>query len=140
MARISVGKRAWTAVAGVACGLALLAGCGGSSTETEPEGTFLVEVQGERFRVRATEPAVAANLRARHRSGEVNVVLGEVRQGDGGFNAPWSWHLDPATVQVPDAAMELCDARPSTVQRDVAKWIAEVGIFCPWSARVVRVP
>ena len=129
------------AAAGLACGLALLAGCDNSPTaRDEDRDAFLVEVVGEQFHVRATNPETVAALRARQQSGEVSVVLGEVKQGDGGFNAPWSWHLDPATVEVADAAIELCDGRPSMVQQNVGKWIAEVRVYCPWSARVVSAP
>src|SRR5688572_31227992 len=31
-------------------------------------------------------------------SGEARWALGTLRRGDGGFNAPWTWHIDPATV------------------------------------------
>jgi hypothetical protein len=143
MVSISRLAKSWrAAAAGLACGIALLAGCDGSppTGEDDDRGAFLVEVQGEQFYVRATDPDAVAALKARQQSGEVSVVLGRVVQGDGGFNAPWGWHLDPASVEVADAAMELCDGRPSFVQKDVAKWIAEARIFCPWSAKVVRAP
>ena len=134
--------KSWrAAAAGLACGIALLAGCDGSPT-TGDDGreAFLVEVLGEHFYVRATDPEAVAALNARVKSGEVSVVLGQVVRGDGGFNAPWGWHLDPASVEVADAAMELCDGRPSMVQKDVGKWIAEARVFCPWSAKVVKAP
>ncbi len=137
-----IAKRWRAAAAGLACGTALLAGCDDSPTTRgeDDRDAFLVEVLGEQFYVRATDPDAVAALNARVQSGEVSVVLGEVKQGDGGFNAPWSWHLDPASVEVADAAMELCDGRPSFVQKDVAKWIAEARVFCPWSAKVVKAP
>lgn len=142
MVRIPGFAKRWRgAAAGLACGLALLAGCESSPSTTEDDrDAFVVEVVGERFYLRATNPETVAALRARQQSGEVSVVLGEVEQGDGGFNAPWSWHLDPATVEVADAAMELCDGRPSMVQQNVGKWIAEAGVYCPWSAKVVSAP
>lgn len=142
MARISRFPARWrAAAAGLACGLVLLAGCESSPpTGEDDRDAFLVEVAGERFYVRATDPEAVAALTARQKSGEVSVILGEVVQGDGGFNAPWGWHLDPATIEVPDAALELCDGRPSFVQKDVGRWIAEARIFCPWSARVVSAP
>lgn len=143
MVRISRIAKSWrAAAAGLACGITLLAGCDNSPTtgDEDDRDAFLVEVQGEQFYVRATDPEAVAALKARQQSGEVSVVLGLVKQGDGGFNAPWSWHLDPASVEVADAAMELCDGRPSMVQKDVAKWMAGARVFCPWSAKVVRAP
>ncbi len=135
--------KSWrAAAAGMACGIALLSGCDGSppTGDDDDRDAFLVEVLGEQFYVRATDPDAVAALNARVKSGEVSVVLGQVVRGDGGFNAPWGWHLDPASVEVADAAMELCDGRPSMVQKDVGKWIAEARVFCPWSAKVVRAP
>lgn len=135
--------KSWrAAAAGLACGIALLSGCDGSppTGDDDDRDAFLVEVLGEQFYIRATDPDAVAALNARVKSGEVSVVLGQVVRGDGGFNAPWGWHLDPASVEVADAAMELCDGRPSMVQKDVGKWIAEARVFCPWSAKVVRAP
>ncbi len=139
---VPVAERWRAAAAGLACGIALLAGCDGSPPTggEDDRDAFLVEVLGEQFYVRATDPEAVSALKARVQSGEVSVVLGQVVQGDGGFNAPWSWHLDPASVEVADAAMELCDGRPSMVQKDVGKWIAEARVFCPWSAKVVKAP
>jgi hypothetical protein len=57
-------------------------------------------------------------------------------RGDGGFNAPWSWHLDPLSIAVPDASIELCDGRPSMVQSDLDYWVDTVHTYCPWAARV----
>ena len=56
----------------------------------------------------------------------------------GEFNSPWSWHLDPATLEVPDFAIELCDGRPSMVEAGLEYWFDRVGSFCPWGALVVR--
>jgi hypothetical protein len=65
------------------------------------------------------------------------VITGDLATGDGGFNSPWSWHIEPGTVEVADLAIELCDGRPSMVEADVDYWINTVGRFCPWSARVI---
>jgi hypothetical protein len=70
-------------------------------------------------------------------SGRVGVISGQLAAGDGGFNAPWSWHLVPSSVTAPDLAIELCDGRPSFVQNDLTYWMQSVKQFCPWGARVV---
>jgi len=117
--------------------LALLLACGGSPT-TPDAALFTVEVSGETFRVRATDAATVAALEARMRAGRRGVINGRLVRGDGGFNSPWSWHLDPATLDVPDFAIELCDGRPSMVEADLDYWFDRVGSFCPWGALVVR--
>ena len=115
-----------------------LAACG-SDLETMrpvPAQEFVIEVEGERFRVRTSNPATATALDARARSGVLGVVTGRLIRGDGGFNSPWSWHLDPLSIGVPDTAIELCDGRPSMVQADLDYWVDTVQSYCPWAARV----
>jgi hypothetical protein len=58
---------------------------------------------------------------------------GTLRAGDGGSNAPWSWHLDPATVRLVEMAIEICDGRPS----DVEMHQGDFPTYCPWGARIV---
>jgi hypothetical protein len=110
------------------------------STPTEPTSSlpsFIVEVSGESFRVHVSTPQQVQAFRARLQSGVRGVISGELLQGSGGFNAPWRWHLDPATVHVADIAIELCDGRPSLVEADLSYWLASVRRFCPWGAKVV---
>jgi len=120
----------------LACVLAAAAGACDDAVGPS-EALFAVSVSGETFRVRATDPLAIAALQARLSAGETGVVNGRLVAGDGGFNQPWNWHLDPATVEVPDLTVELCDGRPSMVEADLGYWIGTVGQFCPWGALVV---
>ena len=112
--------------------------CGGDvdSVRPPPAQEFVIEVEGERFRVRTTSPGAASALDERRRSGALGVVAGRLVRGDGSFNTPWSWHLDPLSIEAPDASIELCDGLPSMVQSDLDYWIDTVHTFCPWAARV----
>jgi hypothetical protein len=38
-----------------------------------------------------------------------------------------------------EVTMELCDGRPSDVERDLDYWVDSVGRFCPWSSALVGV-
>lgn len=122
---------------------ALLAGATAcESSPTEDAGrrattSFVIDVTGTRFTLRAADPEAIAALRARMASGERGVILGRIQRGDGGFNAPWSWHVDPATVEVPDMAMELCDGQPGFVEENVDEFVDTVRYYCPWNAKVV---
>ena len=115
-----------------------LTACGSAAELVRPlpSQEFVIEVAGERFRLRTSNPATATALDARRRSGTVGVVSGRIVRGDGDFNTPWSWHLDPLSIEVPDASIELCDGRPSMVQSNLDYWVDTVQRFCPWSARV----
>lgn len=110
------------------------------STTTEPASTtasFIIEVSGESFRVEVSTAQQAQALRARLASGTRGVISGDLVQGSGGFNTPWRWHMNPATVHVADVAIELCDGRPSMVEADLTYWLGSVRRYCPWGAKVV---
>ncbi|QAY74812.1 hypothetical protein ET445_01650 [Agromyces protaetiae] len=55
--------------------------------------------------------------------------------GDGGVNAPWSWHIDPKTLEFADMTTEVCDGLPSFVERHEVT----SDTYCPWSSTVVAV-
>ncbi len=107
-------------------------------TIPEPPAEYRVEVSGESFVVRATTQEAVDGLDARLASGEAGVIMGELAAGDGGFNDPWSWHLEAGTLGTPDMAIEVCDGRPSMVEKDLDYWLNNVERFCPWGAVVVE--
>ena len=113
---------------------ALLSSCGGGPTGPPPAAAdFIVDVAGERFVLRLTDPD-AIRLALRNQRGETTAFpFGTVRAGDGGFNQPWSWHLDPADATFVDLAMEVCDGRPSYLEEH----LDEYPVYCPWGGRVV---
>lgn len=121
--------------------LALIAiGCGSATDASvpSPAALFEIEVSGEVFTVAVATASQAADLRARLQSGTRGVVTGSLAAGNGGFNAPWPWHLTLQSVATADMSIELCDGRPSMVSADLAYWIGTVRQFCPWGAKVVR--
>jgi hypothetical protein len=101
--------------------------------------SFTVEVSGERFVVRATDAETITQLTDNYKGLNRMHVTGELGRGDGGFNQPWGWHLDPASVRMAEVSIELCDGRPSMVQDDLEYWLDTVGTFCPWSSKVVEI-
>ena len=119
--------------------VALLAAtaCGEDPAGPETPPTFRIEVSGEEFVVQVEDPDQVFALETRLANGSEGVISGALVPGDGGFNAPWSWHLAPGTVEVPDFAVEVCDGRPSMVEADLAYWLDTLGQFCPWGATVV---
>ena len=56
--------------------------------------------------------------------------------GPGAFNAPYTWHMDPAQVTLTDVAAEACDALPSYVEDNPSQFFL-LG-YCPWSAELVE--
>lgn len=110
-----------------------LAGCSPSAPSPR-DALFTVDVAGERLTMRLTDPdsirLAEGNLRGRN----TRFPLGPLRKGDGGFNARWSWHLDPAETRLVEVAIELCDGRPSYVEEHQDDY----PVYCPWGARVIE--
>ena len=64
-------------------------------------------------------------------SGEARWALGTLKRGDGGFNGPWSWHIDPATVTFAEVTIEACQTAMSAIDDDLDYWI-DFGQVCIW--------
>ena len=60
---------------------------------------------------------------------------GKVVRDDPGVNAPWSWHIDPSTLEFADATTEVCDGLPEYVEDE----IVTSDYYCPWSAEVIAI-
>lgn len=58
-------------------------------------------------------------------------------RGPGSHNAPFQWHLDAADIHLTELAMELCDGRPSHLERNIDDFVDRIGRYCPWGARLV---
>jgi len=96
--------------------------------------TFDVAGQGEYSIELVTDELIAhvAELQAGGEEGRIPVGR-IVRDGDGGVNAPWSWHIDPESLEFADATIEVCDGLPQFVEDGTLT----SDVYCPWSATVV---
>ena len=94
------------------------------------------KVVDEQYRVLVTDPANVAIVNDLLDGGEgPRIPNGEVAPGDGGVNGPWTWHIDPATLEFADMTTEVCDGKPSFVEDGLVSGDR----FCPWSAKVISV-
>jgi hypothetical protein len=108
-------------------------GCANPAQPDPAPHEFVVEVTGERFVVRLTDADTIERARENLRGQNRMFPAGPLRRGNGGFNAPWTWHLDPAETRFVEAAIEVCDGRPSYVEGHQP----EYATYCPWGAKVV---
>ena len=125
--------------------LMLLPACGadGSGPENGLEGGVLAtfHVVGEQFRIWVTnDSTISQLLDLRAGRSDASIPNGPLLAGSGqaSHNDPWSWHLDPDSTSMAFATIEVCDGLPSFVEENLAEWLASVGQYCPWSARLVR--
>jgi hypothetical protein len=126
-------RRGTAAGAGVGLFALLLTACGGAASLGYTD--FVIAVGTETFVLRTGDPETIriAHLVLQGKSSAF--PLGPLRAGDGGWNAPWSWHLDPAQTRMVEAAIEVCDGTPSYVEAHVE----DFPTYCPWEGRVVAV-
>jgi hypothetical protein len=110
------------------------AGCGGSDTAPSPARTATVEVSGETYRIALTTAELVAAAEAAKAGTGPRIPNGRIVMGTG-VNTGWSWHVED--VQFADVTIELCDGRPSDVERQGLGFGG--GRFCPWGARVVAI-
>jgi glucose/arabinose dehydrogenase len=105
---------------------------------------FTVAVRGapgEEFVVATDDPGLIERCRAElERPADERDLfpIGTLVAGHGGFNTAWTWHLDPDGWDLTEAAIELCDGRPSYVEEHLEAWLDEVGSYCPWGGYLVR--
>lgn len=125
--------------------LTMLAGLSGCHSASEP-GTTYFKLAGatdaDTFVIALTDPAVIAEARAQANGHEPSKhVTGLVIAEAVSYNAPWSFHLDPASISFAEMSIEVCDAATSYVEEH----LEEVGgaflpgrRWCPWSSRVIE--
>jgi hypothetical protein len=68
-------------------------------------------------------------------------VMGKIVKRAASYNTGWSFHLDPATINFFQAAIEVCDAAPRYVEDhlDEAGGAFLPGAYwCPWGSRLLR--
>jgi len=116
--------------------VACLASACGNRTATAPSTGALVTfaVAGETFRVSLMSSDQVAAARAAQSGGRARIPNGRIVPGMQ-VNVGWSWHLEDVTFA--ESTIELCDGRPSDVERQGNGFGG--GRFCPWAASVVRI-
>ena len=116
----------------VALGAALM--CGGCNDATDPgRASFVFRDPGSNsvVRLEITNPTGLDQADDLLASGAAQWALGTPRRGNGGFNAPYSWHLDPASITFAEVTIEACQAAASAVADDLDYWIG-FGQVCLW--------
>ncbi len=121
-------------VALLLCLIAVHAGCADSPAAPSARALVTLQVSGEQFRIQLNSKDQVDAARRAQRGGTARIPSGRIILGTS-ENSGWSWHLeDVAFVEV---AIELCDGRPSDVERGGSQFGG--GRFCPWNASIVSI-
>jgi hypothetical protein len=108
-----------------------LAGCVG---QKNPVAT--VQVVHETYKIELTTPELAEHAQELLDGKDVaGIPNGKVVRDDASVNAPWSWHIDPATLEFADQTTEVCDGLPSYVEDGTVT----SEYYCPWSAKIIAI-
>lgn len=141
---LRVVRRATIAAAAVLIAGSVAAGCADDGPIAAPPTTAAsghaiatFEVAGnETFKVELATPELVDHARQLLAGDDVAAIpIGTVVRGDPGPNAPWSWHVDPATLEFADMTIGVCDGLPSLVESGTVT----SDQYCPWSAKIVAV-
>ncbi|QYH37151.1 hypothetical protein FFT87_07520 [Salinibacterium sp. M195] len=91
---------------------------------------------GEQYAIELATPELIEHAK-RLLAGENLAAIpnGVVIRGESSVNEPWSWHIDPATLEFANVTIEVCDGIPQYVEDE----IVTSDRFCPWSAQIVAV-
>lgn len=122
-------------VRGAALGASVLAAaCGSSPSAPSRDPVAVIRVGDEVFRIRLDTASLEQAARAARAGTGPRTPNGRIVGGTD-VNVGWSWHLRDVTFA--DVTIELCDGRPSMVERQGTSFGG--GRFCPWGAEVVGI-
>jgi hypothetical protein len=119
---------------GIVSGALITSACGHGTTDPSSNAVVTFSVANETFRVLLTSAAQVAAARAAQRGGPARIPNGRIALGTQ-VNTGWTWHLEDVTFA--ELTIELCDGRPSDVERQSTQFGG--GRFCPWGATIVRI-
>jgi hypothetical protein len=113
----------------------VISACGDDSPTAPSDGALVTfRVSDETFRVSLTTKAQVNAAEAALAGGSAKIPNGRIVTG-ADVNTGWSWHLED--VSFAESTIELCDGRPSMVERQGVNFGG--GRFCPWSAQITRI-
>ena len=115
-----------------------------SVAESAPRAAYFeVGFRGSKdtFVIQLRERNKIQELRAALRSGATRSVMGRVVKRRAAYNSRWRFYLKPASISLFDYAVEVCDASPRYVQRNLAQVggaLLPGARWCPWHSYIRR--
>ncbi len=109
------------------------------------EAYFLIDIQPrkETFTIKLTDPVKIQKARdiINGKDQSMPHVAGKIIKEAACYNPPWSYHLDPQTIEFFASAIEVCDASIAYTE----SFLDEAGghflpgnQWCPWGSRLVK--
>jgi hypothetical protein len=98
-----------------------------------------IKVNNETFRLWSTNAPFISHAKELKTSGKKGTAMFQGLADGTDCDPRWTFHSDPADMSWPQLTTEVCDGRPSDVERDKAHWISDVKRWCPWGTEVLAV-
>jgi hypothetical protein len=113
-----------------------LAACGSTQDEVAVPSVATFEIEGQTFKIELITRELVEHAYDLMDGGEDGrIPVGTIVRDDPSVNEPWSWHIDPETVEFADMTTEVCDGLPEYVEDGTLT----SDIFCPWLTKVIAI-
>ena len=85
------------------------------------------------YRVEISRSASVVQADSLQRSQLPRWVVGTPQAGDGGYNAPWNWHLEPSSVFFAEVTIEACQTNARLLEASLSYWLSyPLRQVCVW--------
>jgi hypothetical protein len=137
IAPFTVRRITTAAVVAILCTAATACGSDDDEGAATPDPVATFEVAGvETFKIELVTPELVEHARQLLDGGEDGrIPNGVVVRDAPSVNEPWSWHIDPDTLEFADMTTEVCDGLPSDVEDD----LITSDRYCPWIAQIISI-
>jgi hypothetical protein len=129
-------RRAIVATAAFALATAGLTGCASGADDEAVPSVATFQVVDQTFKIELITPELVKHAHQLLDGEEVPAIpVGNIVRDDPSVNEPWSWHIDPETLEFADFTTEVCDGLPEYVEDGTLT----SDIYCPWVATVIAI-
>lgn len=111
----------------------------------QAEAYFVVDIPPRKdvFVIKLTDPVKIQHARDVLNNPQTNrrQVIGKIIKQPAEYNRPWSFHLDPQTIDFFDSAIEVCDGSVAYVEthlEEAGGAFLPGNTWCPWASRLLR--
>jgi hypothetical protein len=89
----------------------------------------------ETFVIKLIDPQTIREARNIIATGAPKIVIGSLIKQPVYYNSPWSYHLDPKSINFVEGAVEVCDASMGYLEDNLDIAYAD---WCPWNSRLLK--
>ena len=116
--------------------VASLSGCSPQSEGPPSRAVATFQVVDQTYKIELATPELVEHAQKLLDGEDVSAIpVGTVVRDDASVNEPWTWHIDPATLEFADFTTEVCDGLPAYVEDGTVT----SDVYCPWSAKITAI-